>query len=169
MYLSEKEFKNLCKKLNIKPSDFDDKKHKKNSKSKDEIFDSLAEKNFYYYYVQNHLKNGNIVKCELHNEFCIVDAIPEYKLRKKVFKPDFLLTTKDGQVFVVEMKGKVVKKLQRDYGLRKHIFIEKYCIPNNWKFIELKSEEWTQDPFTVSQQNILNFPDNQTVLSSKGE
>lgn len=156
MYLSEKEFKDLCKKLNIKPSDLDNKKNKKIPKAKDDEFDSLAEKNFYYYYVQKFLQNGFITKCELHNEFCIIDAIPEYKLRKKVFKPDFLITTQKGETFVIEMKGKVVKKLQRDYGLRKHIFIEKYCIPNNWKFIELKSEEWTQDPFTASQQNIIN-------------
>lgn len=156
MYLSEKEFKDLCKKLNIKPSQIDKGKKRTKNTVKDE-FDSLAEKNFFFYYLEQYIKNGFVVEYELHNEFVILDCIPEYKLRKKVFKPDFLITTQKGETFVIEMKGKVVKKLQRDYGLRKHIFIEKYCIPNNWKFIELKSEEWTQDPFTASQQDIINI------------
>ena len=160
MYLSEKEFKNLCKKMNIKPSDLEKKRTKKIPKTKDNEFDSLAEQNFFYHYIQKYIQNGFITNCEIHNEFCIIDAIPEYKLRKKVFKPDFLITTQNGETFVIEMKGKVVKKLQRDYGLRKHIFIEKYCIPNNWKFIELKSEEWTKDPFTASQQDIINVSNN---------
>lgn len=156
MYLSEKEFKDLCKKLKIKPSQIN--KETKKHKNKNDDFDSLAERNFFSYYLSKYIKNGFIIDFELHNEFVILDGIPEYKLRKKVFKPDFKITTKNGETFIIEMKGKVVKKLQRDYGLRKHIFIEKYCVPNNWTFIELKSEEWTQDPYTASQQNIINTP-----------
>ena len=154
MYLSEKEFKKLCKKLNIDSKEIIKKYNSRKSESE---FDSLAEENFYNFYLYQYIKNGFITEYSLHNEFVVLDAIPEYKLRKKVFKPDFLITTKNKETFVIEMKGKVVKKLQRDYGLRKHIFISKYCIPNNWKFIELKSEEWTQNPIGSAQNNIINF------------
>ena len=153
MIMSEKEFNNLCKKLNIPK----DKLKKKTTKKANCEFDSLAEKNFYDYYVTRYLKNKFITKLELHNQFVIVDAVPEYKLKSKVFNPDFIITTAKGETFVIEMKGKVVRKLQRDYGLRKQLFILKYCLPNGWKFIELKSEDWTQDPIGSSQQNIINF------------
>lgn len=151
MYLNEKDFKHLCNKLNISP---------KKSKGKSTIkkqFDSVAEENFYNFFVLKNIKSGLIINCELHNEYTIVDAIPEYKLRKKVFKPDFFIQTKDGQTFVVETKGEKIKKLQRDYGLRKHLFIQKYCLPNNWTFIELRSEDWSQNPLIASQENIFTI------------
>ena len=154
MYLSEKEFKKLCKKLNINSKEIE---KKSTSRKNINEFDSLAEENFYNLYLYRYIKNGFVTKYSLHSEFIVLDAIPEYKLRKKVFKPDFFITTAKGETFIIEMKGKVVKKLQRDYGLRKHLFISKYCIPNNWKFIELKSEEWTQDPIGSAQNNIINY------------
>lgn len=153
MIMNEKDFNNLCKKLNISKSEI----KQKTSKNKNSEFDSLAEKNFYNFYLSKYVKNHFITELKLHTQFIIVDEIPEYKLKNKVFKPDFIVTTKKGETFVIEMKGKVVKKLQRDYGLRKQLFIAKYCLPNNWKFIELKSEDWTQNPFISSQQNIINF------------
>ncbi|WNS40840.1 hypothetical protein [Paenibacillus sp. MMS20-IR301] len=48
---------------------------------------------------------------------------------------------KDGSVEVVEIKGRVIKKLQRDYPLRRQLFILNYCIPNNWKFKEVHDDE----------------------------
>ena len=157
MYLSEKEFKDMCKKMNIDPKKYTQpNKKKKPSKSFKDDFDSLAESNFFHYFLQKQINSGFVTEYKLHTEYVIVDAIPEYRLKAKKFKPDFYIKTKNDEIFIIEMKGKVVKKLQRDYGLRKQLFISKYCIPNNWKYIELKSEEWTQDPFTASQQNILN-------------
>lgn len=146
MIISEKEYKEMCKKLNIKPA----QKTSHNSE-----FDSLAEQNFYYFYLVDRIKSGEIIDCQLHSSFKLLDAIPQYKLREKVFKPDFTITLKNGDVFVIEMKGSKVKKLQRDYGLRKHLFIEKYCIPNQWTFIELKSENWTQQPIIEKQKEIF--------------
>ncbi len=151
MYLNEKDFKHLCDKLNI---DCKNKK-KKAQRTKQKEFDSIAEENFYNFFVLKHIKSGFITNCELHNKYTIVDAIPEYKLREKVFKPDFFIETKDGRTFVVETKGEKIKKLQRDYGLRKHLFIQKYCLPNNWTFIELKSEEWSQSPIIAASKDIF--------------
>lgn len=154
MIVSEKEFKDICKRMGIDPKKYTEKTKKKNNHGE---FDSLAEENFYNLYIQKNMKNGNIVECLLHEEFEILPAISEYKLRSKKFKPDFIIKTKNGKTYVVEMKGKVVKKLQRDYGLRKHIFISKYCIPNDWIFIEQESERWTQEPYIVSKEKIINF------------
>jgi hypothetical protein len=147
MYLSQKEYKELCKKIG-KPLATE-------KAQKENIFDSLAEQNFYFLYVVEKMKSGEILKCEVHNKFVLLEDVPRYKLKKKVFKPDFMLTLANGDVFIVEMKGEKIKKLQRDYGLRKHLFIEKYCIPNNWSFIELKSENWTQQPHIEKRKNIF--------------
>jgi predicted nuclease of restriction endonuclease-like RecB superfamily len=84
MILSEKEFKELCKKMGKTPKVIQ-------NKQKIEDFDSLAEQNFYNLYILNRLKTGEIADCKLHNEFTIVDEIKEYNLRKKVFKPDFFI------------------------------------------------------------------------------
>lgn len=155
MIVSEKEFKEICKRIGVDPKKYTKKPIKKNDDKSE--FDSLAEENFYNLYVKKNILNGNIKECFLHKEFEILPAIEEYKLRKKKFKPDFILVTKSGKTVVVEMKGKVVKKLQRDYGLRKHLFISKYCIPNEWQFLELESERWTQEPYIVSNEQIINF------------
>lgn len=153
MQMTEKEFHALCKKLNKSPSDFTPK----NKTQRQDKFDSLAEKNFFLFYIEKHLSLGNIKEVKLHNEFTIVDAIPEYNLKKRIFKPDFIVITKNNKVFVIEMKGKVIKKLQRDYALRKQLFIQRYCLPNQWQFLELQSENWTQQPFIEAQKTIINF------------
>ena len=152
MFISEKDYKKLCTKMGIKNKDIP-KKTKK-------IFDSLAEENFYYLYIVERLSSGFIQQCEIHNEFTVLNEIKEYKLRKKVFKPDFYIVLNDGRTFVIEMKGKKIKKLQRDYGLRKHLFIEKYCLPNKWTFIELQSEDWTQQPNIERMKDIFQNDSN---------
>lgn len=151
MYLSEKEYKKLLKN-NPKLSSKETKKTKKIND-----FDSLAEENFYCLYLKKYIDKGFIIECNVHNSFVILEALPQYKLKNKKFTPDFIIKTKNNETFVVEMKGSVVKKLQRDYNLRKHLFIEKYCIPNNWFFIELKSEDWTQNIPLVLQEDYFNF------------
>lgn len=124
MRMSEEEVMDLCKKNNLhivddvttsnpitKPS----KRCKKNK------FDSKAEENYYMFYVMPRLRNGEILRCEMHREFVILDKNPKYQLKEKRFTPDFILYFADGNVKVVEMKGKIIKKLQRDFQLRKHL------------------------------------------------
>lgn len=43
---------------------------------------------------------------------------------------------RDGAVVVVEVKSKKIKKLQREYHIRRRLFIEKYCRPSGWKLTE---------------------------------
>lgn len=147
MRLTEKEYQNLCKKNHltyIPPSNQKTHSNKKIAKHKKQDFDSLAEENYFRFYVKPKLNSGEFVSCDIHKKFVILNAIPEYHFGERVYTPDFFITKSDGTILVVEMKGKVIKKLQRDYPLRKHLFIEKFCIPNGWIFKEENSENWTQ-------------------------
>lgn len=104
---------------------------------KDE-FDSQAERDYYVAEIWPYLQTGEITSCELHKTFVLIEA-SEYdgrKLREIVYTPDFILTYPDGAVVVVEVKSKKIKRLQRDYPVRRRLFIEKYCRPNGWKFKE---------------------------------
>ena len=106
-------------------------------------FDSEAERKFYNRRVIPGLVSGFILSCELHREFEVVEAVTHCgkTYRPRVYTPDFVLSYADGTVEVIEVKGKQVKKMQRDYPLRRQLFIIKYCIPNKWKFIEVPAEE----------------------------
>ena len=53
------------------------------------------------------------------------------------YTADFRLDYVDGTVEIVEVKSKFVKRMQRDYHIRRRIFIEKYARPNGWKFTEV--------------------------------
>lgn len=142
MRLSEREYQDLCKRNGIKYIPANEKNNKRRS-SKNKDFDSLAEENFYCYYIRPRIATGQIQRCEIHKSFIIIEADPKHNLKAKKFTPDFILYDKGGDVRVIEMKGSVVKRLQRDYQLRKHLFIEKYCVPNQWEYREEKSENWT--------------------------
>lgn len=107
------------------------------------VFDSLAEEKYYNEYLYPLILIKEIESVELHKSFVIVSALPEYKLKAKEYTPDFIIHYPDGTIKVIEIKGKIIKKLQRDYQLRKHLFIEKYVLPNGWSFEEIASEEIT--------------------------
>lgn len=65
----------------------------------------------------------------MHESFIIADEF-EYqsqKFKKKIYTPDFVLRFKDGSVRIVEVKGKVIKKIQREYSLKKQLFISTVC------------------------------------------
>lgn len=151
MRMTEKELKQICatghcrirSQTLIKPTEKKNTADKRMDKDNCLAFDSEGERQYYNLYIFPRIHSGEITSCELHREFTILDAIPEYGLRAKVFTPDFILHMKDKTVRVVEMKGSVVKRLQRDYQLRKHLFISRYCIPNGWSFFEEKSEDWS--------------------------
>ena len=108
-------------------------------------FDSEAERIYYYDYLYPLLLIKEIKSVELHKSFEILSAINQngIKLKAKVYTPDFIIHYPNGSVKVVEIKGKVIKKLQRDYQLRKHLFIEKYVLPNGWEFEEIIAEDIT--------------------------
>lgn len=42
---------------------------------------------------------------------------------------------------IFEIKGGMIKKLQRNYPLCRQLFILKYCLPNDYKFIEVHDDE----------------------------
>lgn len=147
MRMSEAELKELLKANKaLKCSDIPAKKATKTKSARPSQFDSLAEEMFYNDYIYPLILTKEIKSIELHREFVILEEL-EYsgqKLKSKKYTPDFLIYLSTGKTLVIEIKGSVVKRLQRDYQLRKHLFIEKYAKPNGWEFKEIKAEEVTQ-------------------------
>ena len=47
----------------------------------------------------------------------------------------------------IEVKGKAMKKLQRDYPLRRQLFLLRYAVPKGWAFLEIPAEDITQGRF----------------------
>ncbi|WP_397333955.1 DUF1064 domain-containing protein [Paenibacillus sp. YN15] len=85
------------------------------------MFESQAEERFYYKRIVPLIIAGFLHKLELHKTFEIVEAVEHCgkRYQKRVFTPDFYIEMKDGSVEVVEIKGRVIKKMQRDYPLRR--------------------------------------------------
>jgi hypothetical protein len=107
------------------------------------MFDSLAEEKYYNEYLFPLLLIKEIESVELHRKFTLIEAIPEYKIKKIEYTPDFIIHYPNSSIKVVEIKGKVIKKLQRDYHIRKSLFIRDYVIPNGWTFEEIIAEDIT--------------------------
>ena len=148
MRLSKKELDDLLKKnkalsVSDNPEQKQAKKQKK-GKGKDE-FQSYAEQVYWETVVRPLMLAGEIVSFDLHRSFEVVPAVKwgNISFRAKSYTPDFFLTMNDGSVKVVEIKGKVVRKLQRDYPLRRQLFILNFCIPNGWAFEEVPAEDLT--------------------------
>lgn len=102
-------------------------------------FDSELEADFYATEVLPKIRSGQIVGCELHKAFLLLPAA-EYcgiKLHKAEYTPDFVLTYANGMVEVVEVKSKMVRKLQQSYVYRRRLFIDKWARPNGWTFREV--------------------------------
>ena len=106
-------------------------------------FDSRGEYEFYVGEVLPRLRSGEIVACEEHPAFRLFDAAEfcGLKLGNIRYTADFKLTYKDGTVEVIEIKSTFVRKMQRDYPVRRRIFIEKYAQPNGWKFREVITDK----------------------------
>ena len=133
--MTERELQDLLKTGKIRTeTPISTEKKKRKGKSKDE-FQSYAEQRYWETVLYPMHLAGLIRSCDLHRYF---------NLRAKVYTPDFFLEMTDGSVRVIEIKGKVIRKLQRDYPLRRQLFILNYCIPNNWEFEEVSSEELTK-------------------------
>lgn len=144
--MTERELQDLLKTGKIcTETPISTEKKKRKGKSKDE-FQSYAEQRYWETVLYPMHLAGLIRSCDLHRSFEVVPAVKwgNVNLRAKVYTPDFFLEMTDGSVRVIEIKGKVIRKLQRDYPLRRQLFILNYCIPNNWEFEEVSSEELTK-------------------------
>ena len=116
-------------------------------------FDSLGEYEFYIGTVLPGLAAGKIKSCEQHTRFTLFPA-GEYSgiaLGAIRYTADFRLDYADGTIEIVEVKSKFVRRMQRDYPIRRRIFIETIARPQGWRFREVltadKQEEikrWRQ-------------------------
>ena len=105
-------------------------------------FDSAGEREFYFGQVYPFLQSGEITACELHKTSLLLEA-SEYcgiKLHKAEFTPDFVLTHAGGEIEVVEIKSKAIRRLQGSYVYRRRLFIDKFARPQGWTFREIITE-----------------------------
>ena len=59
---------------------------------------------------------------------------------KAEFTPDFVLTHAGGEIEVVEIKSKAIRRLQGSYVYRRRLFIDKFARPQGWTFREIITE-----------------------------
>ena len=106
-------------------------------------FDSHGESDFYLGVIVPRMQSGEIVRFMGHPRFELFQP-GEYcgiKLSAVRYTADFRLDYADGSVEIVEIKSKFVRKMQRDYALRRRLFIEKIARPNGWRFVEVITKE----------------------------
>lgn len=102
-------------------------------------FDSRGEYEFYLAQILPKIQSGLIAKWEGHKRFLLLPAA-EYcglALPAAHYTPDFFITYTSGHKEAVEIKSKVIRKLQRDYIYRRRLFIEIHAKPNGWGFREI--------------------------------
>lgn len=121
------------------------KQQKKRGKTKAE-FQSLAEERYYTLYIQPMELTGILKRWSMHKSFVVMDAFTYQKkhYQERIYTPDFVIELTDGSTKIIEIKGTKIRKLQREYPLKKQLFIQRYCIPNNWTFEEIPAEKLTQ-------------------------
>lgn len=109
-------------------------------------FDSRGEYEFYIGTILPGLESGEIVKCEQHPQFVLFPE-GEYsgiRLRSIRYTADFRLEYADGTVEIVEVKSKFVRRMQRDYPVRRRVFLEQVR-PLGWKFREIITTDSKED------------------------
>lgn len=144
MRMTEAELKQLLKNRNLHVQESTSSTKPRKGKSKDE-FQSLAEQRYFEYYVQPLEITGQLDHWSIHESFVVCEAF-SYEGRRftqKIYSPDFMLYFKDGSVKAVEVKDKHIRKLQREYPLKRQLFVQKYCVPNHWIFEEVDAAELT--------------------------
>lgn len=116
-------------------------------------FDSLGEYEYYIGTVAPKVARGEIVEWEAHPCFPLFPAgqYGALKLRPVQYTADFRLVYADGTVEIVEIKSKFVRRMQRDYALRRRVFLEQVARPAGWKFTEIitadskeEIDRWTE-------------------------
>jgi len=106
-------------------------------------FDSKGEFEFYFTAVLPKIRTGEIRVCTQHPRFVLFSAA-EYdglKLGAIRYTADFRLDYADGHVEIVEVKSKFVRRMQRDYPLRRRVFLETIARPRGWKFTEIITKD----------------------------
>jgi hypothetical protein len=99
---------------------------------------SRAETNFEAIYIKPRVRSGEIKSYETQVKFVLWPKTATE--RQIVFTPDFVIEYPDGRKAVIEMKGRQVRKFQRDYPLRRRRFME---LHPDYEYREEKSEKWT--------------------------
>lgn len=102
-------------------------------------FDSRGEYEYYIGTIVPKMVCGVVVECEKHPCFQLFPP-GEYggmKLRPIQYTADFRLVYADGSVEIVEVKSKFVRRMQRDYPVRRRVFLELIARPAGWKFTEV--------------------------------
>ena len=110
-------------------------------------FDSRGEYEYYYGTVVPLIRGGKAKECKEHPEFQLFGP-EEYcgvTLGAIRYTADFRIDYADGSVEIVEIKSRFVRRQQRDYPLRRRLFIEQYAKPNGWKFTEIITDEKKAD------------------------
>ena len=110
-------------------------------------FESRGEYEYYYGTILPDIRAGKIMKCTEHPAFPLFESMEccGIKLGAMRYTADFRLDYADGTVEIVEIKSRFVRKQQRDYPLRRRIFIERCAKPNGWKFKEIITDEKKSD------------------------
>lgn len=110
-------------------------------------FDSRGEYEYYIGTVVPKMRKGEIVKCEQHPVFVLFSkgCYGSTKLREVRYTADFRLEYADGTIEIVEVKSKFVRRMQRDYPVRRRLFLEKYARPAGWKFTEVITADSRDD------------------------
>ena len=109
-------------------------------------FGSRGEFEFYAAFVLPKMASGEIVNCEQQPRFLLFPE-GEYdglKLRSVRYTADFRPDYADGTVEIVEVKSKFVRRMQRDYPLRRRVFLEKIR-PLGWRFREVLTGDTAED------------------------
>lgn len=123
------------------------------AKITDKEFDSLGEYEYYIGTVAPKVARGEIVEWEAHPCFPLFPAgqYGALELRPVRYTADFRLVYADGTVEIVEIKSKFVRRMQRDYALRRRVFLEQVARPAGWKFTEIitadskeEIDRWTE-------------------------
>ncbi|MDO5544874.1 MAG: DUF1064 domain-containing protein [Eubacteriales bacterium] len=109
------------------------------AKSTGKEFDSRGEYEFYIGTVAPKAARGEIVEWEAHPSFPLFPAgqYGALKLRPVRYTADFRLVYADGTVEIVEIKSKFVRRMQRDYAVRRRVFLELVARPAGWRFTEI--------------------------------
>lgn len=110
-------------------------------------FDSRGEFEYFAGVIAPKAARGEIVSWEAHPAFVLFPQ-GEYcgiKLRSVRYTADFRLNYADGTVEIVEVKSKFVRRMQRDYPVRRRVFLETVARPAGWKFTEIITSDSEED------------------------
>lgn len=110
-------------------------------------FDSRGEQEFYLGVIVPKMQRGEVVRFEAHPRFDLFPAgeFCGIKLSAVRYTADFRLDYRDGSVEIVEVKSKFVRRMQRDYALRRRVFLESVARPRGWRFVEVITTDSKED------------------------